>query len=249
MAPRAFDTDRIGPYRILYASDGAGMTSFVAREEGPVGFQRDVVLKIVPEGDPERVADARELAQEATLGSRLNHPNIVRNHDFFAQDGRLVLVQEHVDGVTLAELLSALRERTERLSDAAALTIGVAVLEALAHAHALVDGSGARSPVAHRRIVPAAIALGRDGAVKLGGFSATPLATDLVSSVGAAPGFAPAADDSGERSDVHAAGRLLWQLLTGREPGADLEPLAVLRADLPRELCAAVSAALDVTAS
>ena len=48
--------------------------------------------------------------EEATLGSRLNHPGIVRTHDFFARDGRVVLVLEHVDGITLATLLAALRD-------------------------------------------------------------------------------------------------------------------------------------------
>ena len=241
--------DRIGPYRILSASEGAGTTSFIAREEGPVGFRRDVVLKVANEGDTAHALAARELAEEATIGSRLNHPNIVRTHDFFARDGRLVLVQEHVGGVTLAELLASLRARQERLSDPAALYIAVAVLEALAHAHAWVAPSGERSPIVHPRLDPNAIALGKDGAVKLGGFGAISPAHDRAAEALETNGAgAPARVDQGQRADVHAAGRLLWELLSGREPTAPLEPLSVIRSDLPRELGAAVGAALESTA-
>src|SRR6185503_6351299 len=107
MAPRAFDVDRVGPYRILRPLPTEGAASFVAREEGPVGFRRDVILKLVADGNPTEAQAAHELAQEATLGSRLNHPNIVRTHDFFAREGRVVLVLERVDGITLAELLTS----------------------------------------------------------------------------------------------------------------------------------------------
>jgi hypothetical protein len=241
--------DRIGPYRILSASDDSGATSFIAREEGPVGFRRDVVLKIASEGDTDQPLAARELAEEATIGSRLNHPNIVRTHDFFAQGGRLVLVQEHVSGVSLAELLAALRARQERLSDPAALYIGVAVLEALAHAHAWVDPSGQRAPIVHPMLGPKVIALGRDGAVKLRGFAAISPAHDRAAEALETNGEgAQALAEQRERADVHAAGRLLWELLSGREPTGPLEPLSIIRSDLPRELGAAVGAALENTA-
>ena len=83
MAPRAFDADRVGPYRLLHALESEGTTSFVAREEGPVGFRRDVVLKLVPEADPLQALAAQELAQEAMLGSRnslATSPPVVLEH-------------------------------------------------------------------------------------------------------------------------------------------------------------------------
>jgi hypothetical protein len=240
MAPRAFDTDRVGPYRILRALESEGTPSFVAREEGPVGFRRDVVLKFVAEGDPMQAPAAQDLAREATLGSRLNHPNIIRTHDFLQQDGRLVLVIEHVDGITLAHLLAALRMRRERLSDQATLYVGVAVLEALAHAHAQVDAAGVKTPIVHHRLDPTRVFLGKDGSVKLGGFSALSAAIDQHPVAGdAAAGPQTAQPLEGDKADVRAAGLLLWEMLTGREASAGLEPLSVVRSDLPRELSAA----------
>jgi hypothetical protein len=222
-----------------------GAASFVAREVGPVGFRRDVVLKLVAEGDPAEAQAAHDLAEEATLGSRLNHPNIVRTHDFFAREGRVVLVVERVDGITLAELLASLRTRQERLSDPAALYVGVAVLEALAHAHAQVDAGGARAPIVHGRLDAARIALGKDGSVKVGGFSAPAPREDLVAGQPSFPAPSTATLE-GEKADVRAAGLLLWEMLSGREASAGVEPLSSVRSDLPRELSAAVGAALDV---
>jgi hypothetical protein len=238
--------DRLGPFRILHALESEGTASFVAREEGPVGFRRDVVLKVVPEADPAHAFAAEQLAREATLGSRLHHPNILRTHDFFARDGRLVLVLEHVEGTTLAQLLAALRARGERLSDAAAIHIGVAVLEALAHAHAQVDAAGVEAPIFHLRVTTRAVSLGRDGTVKLGGFSAS-RGDEALSPGSALAGPPPAPPEESGKVDVRAAGLLLWELLTGREATGHLEPLALVRSDLPRELSAAVGAALDAT--
>ena len=236
--------DQLGPFRVLRALPSEGAQSFVAREEGPVGFRRDLVLKVVPEKDPAHAFAARQLAQEATLGSRLNHPNIVRTHDFFARNGHLVLVLEHVEGTTLAQLLAALRDRGERLSDHAAVYVGIAVLEALAHAHAQVDAAGAPAPIFHGRVAPSAVWLGRDGTVKLGAFSALPV-DDAPSPASPFANAPPATPEESGKADVLAAGLLLWQLLTGREAPFPIEPLALVRSDLPRELTAAVGAALD----
>ena len=246
MVPRPFDVDRVGPYRIIRALPTEGAASFVAREEGPVGFRRDVVLKLVAEGDPSQAHAAQELAQEATLGSRLDHPNIVRTHDFFAREGRVVLVVEHLDGITLAELMASVRMRQERLSDATALYVGVAVLEALAHAHALMDAGGVKAPIVHGRLDPSRVVLGKDGSVKLGGFSTRVAPLDPAAALAETAIFSNAAWE-GEKADIRAAGLLLWEMLTGREASAGVEPLSSVRSDLPRELSAAVGAALDVT--
>jgi serine/threonine protein kinase len=224
-----------------------GTASFVAREEGPVGFRRDVVLKVVPEADPLTALAAQGFAEEATIGSRLNHPNIVRTHGLFAESGRLALVVEHVDGTTLAQLLALLRIRQERLSDPAALYIGVSVLEALAHAHGQMDEAGVKRPIVHQRVDPSHVALGRDGSVKLGGFSALVAPSEPTIATNDATVAPPAvATTQGEKADVRAAGLLLWGMLTGRDAAAGLEPLSTLRSDLPRELSAAVGAAIDV---
>jgi eukaryotic-like serine/threonine-protein kinase len=239
--------DRIGPYRVVRALGSSGAASFVAREEGPIGFTREVVLKLVANPTPEDGRIVKELAREATICSKLNHPNIIRTHDFFEHDNQLVLVLEHVDGVSLAELMSSLRENGRRLSDDAVFYIGVAILEALAHAHAHLDDEGERAPIVHRSVSPSTVSLGKDGAVKLGGFALAKVLSeepDTIVGPRDASYMAPEQRIS-EKVDVYAAGLLLWELLTGRPPPENVEPLSSVRRDLPRELLAAVDAALE----
>jgi serine/threonine-protein kinase len=240
--------DRIGPYRVVRALGSSGAASFVAREEGPIGFTREVVLKLIANPTPEDGRIVKELAREATICSKLSHPNIIRTHDFFEHDNQLVLVLEYVDGVTLADLLSTLRQTGRRLSDDAVFYIGVAVLDALAHAHAHLDDEGERAPIVHRAVSPATVSLGKDGSVKLGGFAlAKVLSEDPDTIVGPRdPSYMAPEQRISEKVDVFAAGLLLWELLTGRPPTPQhVEMLSAVRRDLPRELLAAVDAALE----
>jgi len=239
--------DRIGPYRVVRALGSSGAASFVAREEGPIGFTREVVLKLIANPTSEDGSIVKELAREATICSKLNHPNIIRTLDFFEHDKQLVLVLEHVDGVNLAELLWSLRENGRRLSDDAVFYIGVAILEALAHAHAHLDDEGERTPIVHRAVSPSTVSLGKDGSVKLGGFGLAKILSeepDTIVGPRDASYMAPEQRIS-EKVDVYAAGLLLWELLTGRPPPEHIEPLSSVRRDLPRELLAAVDAALE----
>src|SRR4051812_1904721 len=111
MFPRAPLPERIGAYRVLrrLASPG-GADFYLCREEGPLGFARQVVLKLAPSaGDPER---AQELAREASAVARLNHPAILRMFNFFQDGDRLVLVLEHVEGTNLGRVMAAGRRRS-----------------------------------------------------------------------------------------------------------------------------------------
>ncbi|HKQ68208.1 MAG TPA: serine/threonine-protein kinase, partial [Polyangiaceae bacterium] len=237
--------DRVGPYRVVRALGSSGPPAFIAREEGPVGFTREVVLKLVANPKPEDANAVKELAREATICAKLSHANIVRTLDFFEHQGHLALVLEHVDGLSLADLLARLRETGQRLADDAVFHIGVAVLEGLAHAHAHLDDEGERAPVVHRAVSPAAVWLGKDGSVKLGGFGLAKIVSEDPKT-GIEPrdpiDMAPEQRIS-EKVDVYAAGLVLWELLTGKAP-SEVTSLGSVRRDLPRELLAAVDAAL-----
>jgi serine/threonine protein kinase len=156
-------------------------------------------------------------------------------------------VLEHVEGLSLAELLAIFRDTGEKLTDTAIFYIGISILEALAHAHGHLDERGEPAPVVHSAVSPVAVFLGKDGTVKLSGFA---LAKMLGEEPNAESGLRDASylapeQKLSEKVDVYAAGLLLWELLTGRSPALGIEPLSVLRRDLPREVIAAIDASIE----
>jgi serine/threonine protein kinase len=252
----------IGEYEVVRRlSVGGGAEIFLGHETGPMGFSRDVVLKLVRahgEGDP---GHAAELAREARICARLQNPGIVRMYDFFEERGRLALVLEYVDGPALDELIAYLADHGEVLGDDEACYIAGSVIAALAHAHAMTDDTGARTPVLHRALSPKKVLVSRDASVKLTGFG---LAKILDRTPDSAAGLIRATHSMApehargarvdERADVYAAGVLCWQLLAGKSKSPTelehmmtgvLPSLRTLRSDLPRELVAAIDAALE----
>jgi serine/threonine protein kinase len=249
--------ERIGAYKVLRRVAGTGSADvYVGRMEGPMGFQRLVTLKLVPntiEGD---TRFAEELGREAAICAQLNHPGIVRMFDFFEHDRHLVLVLEHIDGVHLERLVQHVARRKQRIGDAAIAYMGRELAGALAHAHAARDEDGRPTPVIHRNLIPDNVVVGWDGQVRLMGFGLGKImgrTPDTVAGViKGAPGFmAPEqvrGDRATPRSDVYGLGLLLWSLFTSkRPPDGGLRParLSILRTELPRDLAEAIDNALE----
>src|SRR5579859_5100489 len=80
-------TDLVGPYRVIkHLSVTGSVHEHLAREEGRGGFERDVVLKMVPKVSGEGAQDIEELTREVTVCAQLTHPSIVRVRHFFEHD-------------------------------------------------------------------------------------------------------------------------------------------------------------------
>src|SRR5688572_20018183 len=78
---------------------------FLAIAYGASGFEKKVAIKaLLPElrghGDLERL-----LIQEARIGARLSHRNLVGIHDLGVDDGRYWVRMDWVDGADLATLI------------------------------------------------------------------------------------------------------------------------------------------------
>lgn len=201
---------------------------------GPFGFRREVVLKRVLSGlSPEENAHAAaRLLCEAAALARLSHPAIIRLYELDEQDGSPVLVLEHVDGPSLANLVDALDACAAPLDDLCALYVGYRVFSALAAAHDARDPTtGGRSPVLHGDVAPGNVLVPWDGHVKLADF-------DLGAGAGeGTPGFAAPERLAGAgatiRSDVYSACALLRELLLRAAfAGPTTAPLAVVRPGL-----------------
>jgi eukaryotic-like serine/threonine-protein kinase len=243
----------MGRYRLgrRLGSGGFG-TVYEAHDER---LDRAVAVKVTPADGPAPQRGRRE----ALAAARLDHPGIVAVYD--AGDGPegRYLVSELVRGRTLDEL-----ERDGALSDRDVLRVGLALAEALAHAH--------RRGVIHRDVKPQNVivpAEARDArsAAKLTDFGIAHLAGDEPLThtgdvVGTLAYMAPeqaAGERVDERADLYSLALLLYEALAGENPlrgatpaatarlvGTPVPPLRSRRRDLPAELGEAVDHALAV---
>ncbi|MCA9587127.1 MAG: protein kinase, partial [Myxococcales bacterium] len=233
-----FETaERIGGYRVVrHLARGSTSDVILARAEGPHGFARTVVLKVLL---PELTRDpgvARKFAREASACAQLSHPAIVRLYDFFSlsvleaqgahlEEGQLVMVLEYVDGVPLNRLKSAVKAGGHTFDDRAALHVGTRLFSALAAAHEAVDDRGDPAPLIHRDVNPTNVLVPWDGHVKLADFGVAKVSgssqdtqTGLLRGT---YGYMAPEQVTGERpvtprADVYAAAIIMWELLARR---------------------------------
>jgi eukaryotic-like serine/threonine-protein kinase len=262
--------DRLGGYRVLRRIATGGTSDvLLAKAEGPLGFERQVVLKLLLSQYRDDEQFARMFAREAAAYARLSHPSIVRLFDFFSQNDQLVMVLEFVDGLPLNRLRASLKDVGKKLSDMSALYVADRIFDALACAHGFIDETGAKSPVIHRDVNPSNVLVGWNSEVKLADFGiarVTGVRSDTQAGLikGTFGYMAPEqvnGGDIGPHTDVYAAGVLLWEMLAHRKaiqrgalPEIEIlramaEPqivsLDVLRPDLDRRLRDAVRFALE----
>jgi serine/threonine-protein kinase len=197
-------------------------------------LDRPVAIKVL---DPAMAADPAfrvRFEREARLAARIDHPAVVDVHDQGdAPDGALFLVMELVEGGTLRDVLRA----RGAVGVPAALAVMEPVLAGLAEAH--------RQGMVHRDVKPENVLLSDAGEVKVADFGLVTAAAQAgASHVGMIMGtlayLSPEQVASGAadaRSDVYAAGIMLYELLTGAPPYVGDTPISVamrhLNEDVP----------------
>src|SRR5580693_3837466 len=87
----------LGHHRVLeqIGAGGMGLVFRAADEQ----LERDVALKVLPQGMLADDAARKRFRREALLLAKLNHPNIGTVYEFGSQDGVDFLVMELVSGV------------------------------------------------------------------------------------------------------------------------------------------------------
>src|SRR5215469_8257933 len=186
-------------------------------------LDRQVALKVMHAELARDEEFVSRFTGEAKSVARLSHPNIVAVFDQGSDGQFLYLAMEYVPGRTLRSLL---RERGRFPADAA-LGIMDAILSGLAAAHA--------AGIVHRDVKPENVLLTADGQVKVVDFglaraqaAASNTRAGLV--IGTVAYIAPeqvTSQVTDARTDVYAAGVLLFELLTGRQPHTGDSPLSV----------------------
>ncbi len=121
--------DRIDHFEVLGRLGHGGMAD-VYEARDPT-LDRTVALKLIRD-ELLGSADARaRFEREARATARFNHPNIITIHAVGEHDGRPYVALERLEGETLADRL-----RAGPLDGATALSLGLAIAEALSEAHA-----------------------------------------------------------------------------------------------------------------
>lgn len=208
----------LGHYRILEKIGTGGMGEvYRARDEH---LDRDVAIKILPAGTLADQGARKRFHKEALALSKLNHPNIASVFDFDTHAGLDFLVMEHIPGLTLSEML-----QDGPLTEKDVLHLGMQLAEALAAAHA--------QGVVHRDLKPGNLRVMPDRRLKMLDFGLAKLwrpareagttesLTETHALAGTLPYMAPEqlqgkAVDA--RSDLWAAGVVLYEMATGRRP-------------------------------
>lgn len=186
-------------------------------------LDRTVALKVAHAElahDPDFV---RRFTGEALSVARLSSPNVVGVYDQGSHAGLPYLVMEYVPGQTLRELMRA----RGRLEPREALDIISGVLAGLAAAH--------EAGIVHRDVKPENVLLGGGNVIKVADFGLARAAsrashTQTGMLIGTAAYLAPeqvARSVSDSRTDVYAAGVMLFEMLTGVQPHTGETPLAV----------------------
>ncbi len=231
----------IGRYTLRERIASGGMASvYLGSLAGAADFSRVVAIKRM---HPQYSTDSSFVTRfrdEAWLGARLLHPSIVQTLDVVEWDGELLLVMEYVDGVNLKTLCLDSAEAGHPLPLNITVGIMVPVLHGLHAAHEATDDEGRPLGLVHRDFSPHNIIIGRDGHAKILDFGIAKVRTHhQLTSVGHLTGkFAYLSPEQvrGERvdrrTDVFAAGIVLWEALTGqrlfREPN-DTEAATIKR--------------------
>jgi hypothetical protein len=237
-------------YRLVRRLGGGGFgVVWLAHD---LKLDRAVAVKRIPAVDDDVAQRAR---REGIAAARLQHPAIVALHETGTDDEAAYLVSELVRGTTYAELL-----RAGALSDRDVVEIGLALCDALAHAH--------KRGVVHRDVKPPNVLVPDSGdgpPAKLTDFGVARIAGDDALTrtgdvVGTLAYMAPEqaeGQEVGPEADLYALGLCLYEGLAGVNPvrgrgagatvrriGQRLPPLGRLRRDLPLELCEALDAAV-----
>ena len=182
-------------------------------------LERDVAIKVLPVGILADEAARKHFRKEALAISRLNHPNIATVYDFDSQDGIDFLVMELISGSDIDQ-----RAATGALAEKEIVALGRQIAEGLAVAH--------EHGVIHRDLKPGNLRVTPDGRLKILDFGLAQvtrpaslegptqsIATESVS--GTLPYMAPeqlAGETPDQRSDIYAAGTVLYEMATGRRP-------------------------------
>jgi serine/threonine protein kinase len=213
-------------YELLERIGVGGMAEvFRANSLGAEGFERPIAIKRILPNLAEDEDFVKMFIDEAKIAVQLSHPNIVGIFDLGRFGDDYFIAMELVYGRDLRQIQDREAQLGRRVPMEIALHASMKTCEALHHAHFKGGGSmmGESPFIIHRDVSPQNVLVSYDGQVKVTDFGLAKAAGRAVQTqAGIIKGklayMSPeqlTAVPIDQRSDVFAAGTLLWELLTG----------------------------------
>lgn len=259
----------VGRYSLLSRLAVGGMAEiWLARQLGPQGFEKFVVIKRILDGlgtDPEFVG---MFLDEARIAAQLNHPHIVQIFDLGEEAGAFYIAMEYLPGENLAAIARSASRNSRTLPPSLAVRIIADAAEGLAYAHAKTGADGKLLGIVHRDVSPQNIFVTYDGVVKVLDFGIAKAAIresqTMAGQIKGKTSYMSPEQARGQtidgRSDIFALGILLFELVTRTRlfhhpdpfqalqlvAGDDPIPLAhEVRSEIPLDLSSIISRALS----
>lgn len=246
--PGLSTTQQFGKYELVDRIAAGGMAEiFKARYAPAPGVTKQVVIKKILPHYAENAAFIGMFTNEARIAMGLSHGNIAQVFDFGAIDGDYFLAMEFVDGQPLSKVVKRARLMgVTILPPQVSAFIIIETLKGLHYAHTRLDEEGRPLHIVHRDVSPQNVLVSYEAQVKVVDFGIARARSEgrEETSASAMKGkyvyFSPEqarARDIDLRTDVFAAGVVLYELLTGQLPfqGRMMDVMGkLLRGDFPR---------------
>ena len=258
----------LGKYQLVKKLAVGGMGEvFLARQKGPVGFEKLVVVKTLLQHLREDQEFVNMFFDEARIAAVLNHPNIAQIYDLGEEKGEYFIAMEYVHGLSLRDVVVFGLEKGNPMPLALKCRVIADAAAALDFAHQAKTPSGQPLDLIHRDVSPQNILIGFNGTVKLIDFGVAKAANKLVrTATGIIKGkYAYMSPEQAYgkqldgRSDVFGLGTVFWEILcTDRlfkrdnetdtlqaVVGAEIHPPSMLDRAVPKSLDPIVMKALS----
>lgn len=220
------DLPRIFGGYVLLKMLGAGASGdvFLARPRDPAGpLPAAVVIKRLHRELNEQHELTLRFRHEAEIAVNVDSPHLARVYDVGRVGQTYYLAMEYIAGWTVSRILGDLRQAEEGASLASVRDIVSDLLEGLHTLHSATDPkTGASLSIVHRDVAPKNLMLGEDSITRLidlglgrSRFQDWKTGTGVLLG---SPGYMSPEQTAGERADhrtdLYAAGIVLWELLT-----------------------------------
>jgi len=217
---------KFGKYLLLERIAVGGMAEvFVAKAFGVEGFERLLAIKKILPTMGEDAEFISMFVDEARIAVQLSHANIVQVLELGKHDENLYIAMEYISGRDLRQVIERFRKQKRPIPVPQACLMVAEVCEALDYAHRKRDASGRPLCIVHRDVSPQNVLVSFEGETKLIDFGIAKAESRLQKTqAGILKGkFSYMSPEQVKglpidgRSDIFAAGILLWELICGEK--------------------------------